>query len=131
MTGKHSETTFFIYMKNKLLKMDLKSNINKIHSDLLMLENIGETVTINESSSKDFGNHFVITAEYNGMTAKVIIEKSEIEAPAFRWRYLSNPDDETAGLVERASTLEGFVADLIEVFNKKRFDSDYLSQINN
>jgi hypothetical protein len=109
--------------------MDLRENINKIHSNLLLLENIGETVTIKENSCKEFGNHFVITAEYNGMTAKVIIEKTEVEAPAFRWRYYSNPNDETTGLVERNSTINGFVHDLIEVFNKKRFDSDYLSQI--
>lgn len=111
--------------------MDLKSNINKIHSDLLLLENIGDTVTISEASSKELGNHFLITAQHEGMTAKVIIEKTEIEAPAFRWRYLANPEDETSVLVERASTIDGFVADLIDVFNKKRFDSDYLSQINN
>lgn len=111
--------------------MDLKSNINKIHSDLLMLENIGETVVVSEGSSKDFGNHFVITAEYEGLIAKVIIEKAEIESTSFIWRYLSNPLDQTVGLVERKSTLDSFVSDLIEVFQKKRFDSDYLSQINN
>lgn len=111
--------------------MDLKSNINKIHSDLLMLENIGETVTIKESSSKDFGNHFIINAEHNGLTAKIIIEKVDIETTSFRWRYLSNPKDDKSTLVERNSTIDSFVADLIDVFEKKRFDSDYLSQINN
>lgn len=110
--------------------MDLKFNINKIHSNLLMIENIGETVTINEASDKDFGSHFIITAIHNGITAKVIIEKADLESTRFRWRYMSNPNDKSCGLVERTSTTDGFVADLIDVFHKRRFDSDYLSEIN-
>lgn len=109
--------------------MDLKMNINKIHSDLLLQESIGETVTIKENSNKEFGNFFEITASRNGMTARIIVEKTEIEKGSFRWRYYANPEDETAGLVERNSTIDGFTHDLINVFEKKRFDSDYLSQI--
>jgi hypothetical protein len=109
--------------------MDLRDNINKIHSDLLLLKNIGDTVTIKENSSKEFGNHFEITAEHDGMKAKVIIEKTEVENPSFRWRYYANPNDESNGIVERNSTINGFVHDLLDIFDKKRFDSDYLSQI--
>lgn len=110
--------------------MDLKININKIHSNLLMLENIGENVTIVESSNLELGNHFVITASHKGMTAKVLIEKTEIESYNFKWRYLSNPNDESCGLVERNSSVDGFVVDLLDIFEKRRFDSDYLSEIN-
>jgi hypothetical protein len=109
--------------------MDLKSNINKIHSDLLLLENIGETVTIKESSNKEFGNYFELNAEFGGMRSRIIIEKTDIENQTFRWRYYANPNDESVGLVERNSTIDGFVRDLINVFEKKRFDSDYLLQI--
>jgi hypothetical protein len=109
--------------------MNLKSNINKIHSDLLMLKGIGETVTIEEKSSADFGNYVEISATHDGATARVVIEKVDIEGYSFRWRYFSNPKDESVGLVERVSTLDSFAVDLIDVFEKKRFDSEYLSQI--
>lgn len=105
-------------------------NINKIHSDLLLLQNLGETVTIKESSNKEFGNFFEINASHNGMTARIIIEKTEIESNKFTWRYYANPQNESVGLVERNSTIDSFTADLLNVFDKKRFDSDYLSQIN-
>lgn len=109
--------------------MNLKSNINKIHSDLLMLEGIGETVNILEKSSSEFGNYVEISATHQGVTARIIIEKVDIEGYSFRWRYLANPDDSSVGLVERSSTVDGFVVDLLDVFEKKRFDADYLSQI--
>ncbi len=109
--------------------MNLKSNINKIHSDLLMLEGIGETVNIEEKSSFEFGNYVEISAIHLGLTAKIVIEKSEIESNQFRWRYYSNPKNESIGLVERISTIEGFVADVLDIFEKRRFDSDYLTEI--
>lgn len=109
--------------------MDLRKNINRIHADLLMAEGIGENVSIAEASNKEIGNHFVLSAVNSGMTARMIIEKTEIEKYTFRWRYFANPNDESAGLVERTSTVDSFSADVMDVFNKKRFDSDYLSQI--
>lgn len=127
MIGRKS--TFLYIHKTNLKKMDLKSNINKIHSDLLLLENIGETVTIKESSNKEFGNYFELNAEFGGMKSRIIIEKTDIENKLFRWRYYANPNDETLGLVERNSTIDGFVQDLLNIFEKKRFDSDYLLQI--
>ena len=109
--------------------MNLRSNINKIHSDLLMLESVGDTVKIEERSNLDFGSHFEISATHRSVTARIIIEKADIEGYSFRWRYYSNPGDESLGLVERISTVDGFVLDLLDVFDKGRFDSDYLSQI--
>lgn len=111
--------------------MDLKTNINKIHSDLLLLEGIGETVTIKECTDKRFGNFFEISASDKGMTARIVIEKTSIENQNFVWMYYANPNDIATGLVERQSSTDSFTVDLIDVFNKKRFDSDYLSQINN
>jgi hypothetical protein len=109
--------------------MDFKSNINKIHSDLLLLKNIGETVTLKECSDKQFGNYFELNVEFGGMKSRIIIEKTDIENQLFRWRYYANPNDESVGLVERSSTIDGFVNDLLNVFEKKRFDSNYLLQI--
>ena len=63
------------------------------------------------------------------MKSRIIIEKTDIENKLFRWRYYANPNDETLGLVERNSTIDGFVQDLLNIFEKKRFDSDYLLQI--
>ena len=81
MIGRKS--TFLYIHKTNLKKMDLKSNINKIHSDLLLLENIGETVTIKESSNKEFGNYFELNAEFGGMKSRIIIEKTDIENKLF------------------------------------------------
>ncbi len=107
----------------------MKSNINKIHSDLLLIEGIGDTVSIAEKSSRQFGSYFEMTAESRGMTAKMIIEKSDIESASFKWRYYANPEDESAGLVERNSTTDSFASDLMDVFAKSRFDGAYLSKI--
>lgn len=107
----------------------MKSNINKIHSDLLLIEGIGDTISIAEKSSRQFGSYFEMTAESRGMTAKMIIEKSDIESASFKWRYYANPEDESAGLVERNSTTDSFASDLMDVFAKSRFDGDYLSKI--
>lgn len=107
----------------------MKSNINKIHSDLLLIEGIGETVSIAEKSSRQFGSYFEMVAELSGMVAKMIIEKSDIESASFRWRYYANPEDESAGLVERNSTTDSFASDLMDIFEKSRFDGAYLSKI--
>ena len=107
----------------------MKSNINKIHSDLLLIEGIGDTISIAEKSSRQFGSYFEMTAESRGMTAKMIIEKSDIESASFKWRYYANPEDESAGLVERNSTTDSFASDLMDVFAKSRFDGAYLSKI--
>ena len=107
----------------------MKSNINKIHSDLLLIESIGDAIRISEKSSRDFGSYFEMVAELRGMTAKVILEKSDIESTSFRWRYYSNPEDESLGLVERNSTTDSFASDLMDVFDKGRFDGSYLSKI--
>ena len=110
--------------------MDLKQSINRIHGDLLMNDSVGSTVTIKESSSLEFGSHFEMTATLRGATARIVVEKSALGQDVFRWFYYSNPEDATAGLVERVSRLETFEADVMDVLERRRFDSDYLSQIN-
>jgi hypothetical protein len=109
--------------------MDLKTNINKIHSDLLLIKGIGESVSIKECTTKELGNHFEIKAEFAGMVAHILVEKKEIESNTFNWKYYANPNDTSVGLVERKSTLDQFASDVIDIFDKKRFDSEYLSEI--
>jgi fructose 1,6-bisphosphatase len=109
--------------------MDLKTNINKIHSDLILTKGIGESVSIKECTTKELGNHFEIKAEFSGMVAHILVEKKEIESNTFTWRYYANPNNTTVGLVERKSTLERFASDVFDIFDKKRFDSEYLSEI--
>lgn len=109
--------------------MDLKKNINKIHSDLLLIKEIGESVIIKENTTKELGNHFEIKAECSGMLLHILVEKKSIESNTFTWRYYANPNDISVGLVERTSTLERFATDVLDIFDKKRFDSEYLSEI--
>lgn len=107
--------------------MNLKTNINKLHSDLL--SNYNE-VSISEKSNKEFGNYFEISVNENSKTLKMIITKQSVESDSFNWSYYSNPDDENSVLVERNSNLINFIHNVQDIFEKNRFDSDYLEKIN-
>ena len=107
--------------------MNLKTNINKIHSDLLTRYN---DVTITEKSNKKFGNYFEISVNETSKTLKMIVTKQSIESDNFDWTYYSNPEDDNSVLVERNSNLSNFLNTVEDIFEKNRFDSDYLEKIN-
>jgi hypothetical protein len=102
--------------------MEIKKNINKIHFEL---SDRFSDVSISEKSEKRFGNHIELTINESDMILKAIISKKDLENDNFSWSYFSNPENEDS-LVERFSSVTGFIDDVNDIFEKKRFDSDYL-----
>ena len=107
--------------------MDLKVNINKVHSNLT---NNYENVSIVEKNDKKFGNYFELSVKENNKDLKIILSKQNIENQKFNWSYYSNPLDENSYLVERTSDINSFIKDVEDIFEKNRFDSDYLEKLN-
>jgi hypothetical protein len=105
--------------------MSIKLHINKVHGSLCDL--FGE-VSIQEKSSLEKGQYFELIAEKDGIKAVIEIGKIAIESQSFDWGYYANPL-ERGYLVERKSNLETIASDLSDIFDKKRFDSDYLNEI--
>jgi hypothetical protein len=102
--------------------MEIKKNINKIHFDL---SNKFSEIKISEKSEKKFGNHIEIIVNESNIELRAIISKKNLEGEKIVWSYLSNPENEES-LVERISSVDSFTDDIIDIFEKKRFDSDYL-----
>ena len=108
--------------------MDLKYNINKIHSDFL--SNF-EEVKIDEKSDIKFGNYFLISAINEGKEVKLILTKKSVESGNLNWSYYSNPLKEDSFLVERSSSIADITTDVKDIIGKNKFDEDYISTINN
>ena len=106
--------------------MNLKLNVNKIHSELLEGYQL---VNVKEDSNIQLGNFVEFSIIEENKELKLKITKYELEKSNFNWSYLSNPEDEMS-VVERSSTTEGFIKDVKDIFEKNRFDSDYLKKLN-
>lgn len=104
------------------MSTEMKYNINKLHGLLL---NEFSNVKINEKTSMEFGNYFEISIN-EGKEVKMIVTKKDIENKTFDWRYFSNPLNESSFLIERKSSIENISNDIKDIFNKNRFDEDYL-----
>lgn len=102
--------------------MSLRQNINKIHGDVLSRF---QEVSLDEKSDLKFGNYFQLECVNNDKKIVAIITKKNIETGVFNWGYYSNPDNKNH-LVERSSTVDSFISDLEDIFEKNRFDSDYI-----
>lgn len=107
--------------------MSLKVNINKIHSDLL---NKFEVVEISEKSTLEFGEYVEIKTTNEDKELVIIVQKRQLENDKFSWSYYSNPISKDF-LVERTSTIDNMIDDVVDIFEKNRFDIDYINQINN
>ena len=86
--------------------------------------------TLVEKTDKKFGNYFELSAQENNKDLKIVLSKQSIESQKFNWSYYSNPLDENSYLVERSSDINGFIKDVEDIFEKNRFDSDYLEKLN-
>lgn len=106
--------------------MNFKSNINKIHYEL---SNCFGEVSVLEKSSLEYGNYIELCINENNKTIKTIIKKPELEFKRFNWLYRSNPNNDNSILIERNSSVDGFVEDIKDIFEKNRFDSDYIRSI--
>lgn len=106
--------------------MNLRTNVNKIHSDLT--ENFSN-VQISEKSNIRLGNFIELIVLENNKDLKIQISKYELEKDIFSWSYFSNPEQEDS-IVERVSHVNSFTNDVSDIFDKNRFDSDYLKKLN-
>ena len=102
--------------------MDIKHNINKIHSDLLIRF---DSVKIEEKSNHKFGNYFELTASKGGADVKMVISKRDIENDTFRWSYYANPLNENSDLVERTSNVHNMYQDVEDIVENNRFNKEY------
>ena len=103
--------------------MGMISNINSIHVNL---KESFENVTISEKSDKKFGNYFELEVFSEGKKVKLLTTKMSLERNVFDWKYYSNPLDESSVLVERTSDVDTIVEHIKDIFDKKRFDENYL-----
>lgn len=108
--------------------MDIKHNINKIHSDLLIRF---DSVKIEEKSNHKFGNYFELTASKGGADVKMVISKRDIENDTFRWSYYANPLNENSDLVERTSNVHNMYQDVEDIVENNRFNKEYVDTIKN
>ena len=108
--------------------MDIRYNINKIHSDLTSRFYKNE-VKIEEKSNLKLGNYFEISVINEDKEVKMIITKKDIENDVFEWKYFSNPLEENSFLIERKSSIDKVTEDVKEIFVKNRFDEDYLTKL--
>lgn len=106
--------------------MNLRDNINKIHIEL---SNNFESVSISEKSNLTHGNYFELSITEGNKNIKAIISKKDLDNSKFNWKYYSNPLNENSDLVDRTSMVEGFQLDISDIFEKNRFDSDYIENI--
>jgi hypothetical protein len=109
--------------------MDLKYNINKIHSDLIS-QFYTNDVKIKEKSNLKFGKYFEISIIKEEKEFKAILPMSSLNNYTFEWSYYSNPLNEDSHLVERSSSIDTFSSEVKNIFDKNRFSKDYLDKVN-
>lgn len=103
----------------------IRENFNKLHFDIT--EEF-ESVKVEEKSDRTYGNHIQLIIE-NGPSLKLRIKKQSLESNQFDWQYLADPTDETS-IIERSSNLNNFIDHVKDIFENKRFYSEYLEKIN-
>jgi len=105
--------------------MNLRENLNKIHFELSNRFD----VQINEKSDLKIGNYVEFSINEGNKTVKAFIKKTELNNNNFNWMYFSNPLNENSTKVERTSSVDGFLKDIQDIFEKNRFDSEYIESI--
>ena len=107
--------------------MGLKENINRIHSDLLSNY---EDVSIVEKNDKSIGNFVELSIKEANKNLVIKISKLKLESSNFDWVYSSDPLNENSDMIERTSSVDNFLIDVKDIFNKSRFSSEYLKKLN-
>lgn len=105
--------------------MNLKKNLNKIHFEL----SDKFDVNLNEKSNLKLGNYIEFLIKEDKKELKLTIKKKDLENKSFNWNYLSNPLNNNSDIIERFSNIDSFLNDVTDIFDKNRFDSDYLEKI--
>lgn len=104
--------------------MSFRENINKLHFDLISKFE----VSVEECQNKA-GNYVKLLVKENNKQLVVNITKSSLESNVFNWTYSSNPLNEDSDNIERTSSVDGFLNDVSDVFEKNRFSEDYLKKL--
>ena len=107
--------------------MGLKENINRIHCDLLSNY---EDVSIVEKNDKNIGNFVELSIKDANKNLVIKISKLKLESSNFDWVYSSDPLNENSDMIERTSSVDNFLIDVKDIFNKSRFSSEYLKKLN-
>lgn len=106
--------------------MSLKENVNKIH---VSLSDNFESVSISEKDNLKYGNYVEFSITEGNKEVKAIITKKDLESYKFNWKYYANPVNESSDLVDRTSSVDGFINDVKDIFEKNRFNSEYIKSI--
>jgi len=106
--------------------MNLKQNINRIHIELS--DNFDE-VNLSEKSDIKLGNYIELSILEGNKNLKVQISKTDLEGDNFNWQYFANPLNENSDLVNRNSSVSLFIEDVKDIFEKNRFNSEYIESI--
>ncbi len=107
--------------------MNLKQNVNKLHSEL---NQIFSEVNISENFDNNSGEYVQLVVKNENKQLKLNISKRELEKNTFNWSYFSNPLLEGSDLVQRTSTVSSFLTDIKDIFEKNRFSEEYLQNLN-
>lgn len=105
--------------------MKLKENVNKIHSEL----SDKYDVVIEEGNSREVGNFIQLSITEGSKNIIAVISKNSLEYTNFDWTYKSNPLDKNSDIIERTSSINNFVSHVQDIFEKNRFDSEYLKNL--
>ena len=106
--------------------MNLKQNINRINGEL---SNNFDEVSVSEKSDIKRGNYIELSILEKNKNLKVIISKKDLEGDKFNWEYFANPLNESSDLIQRNSSVSLFIEDVKDIFNKNRFNSEYIESI--
>lgn len=105
--------------------MGLKGNVNRIHSELCEKY----SVNIEEGSDRKMGNFVKLSVSEGKKNLVAFLSKTELENNNFNWFYSPNPLNEKSELIQRNSSLSDFINHVSDIFEKNRFDSEYLKKI--
>lgn len=105
--------------------MNFKLNINKLH--YLLTENF-KNIKLEEKYSRELGSYVQLHIKEE-LECNIIITKKELEDEHINWKYDSNPLSESSW-VDRDCNIEDFPKLIKDIFEKKRFNSEYLKKFN-
>jgi hypothetical protein len=109
------------------MELNIKMNINQLHG--LLKEELGP-LKVNVGYDRTLGNHIHLITENTFPTMDIRIKHDSglQEGNTIPWVYLSDNEDNTSG-VHRTSPYNELHRDIIDVFNKRKFNTDYLDKI--
>jgi hypothetical protein len=103
---------------------DYRENLNKID---FILKSKFKSVNISEVREiKGDPKIYFLVENNDGLRCKIILEKTNLLSDKIPFKYFSNPDERNSFLVERESGVSEFGDVISDIFENRRFDSDYL-----